>query len=277
MSINLSISWDHPSAIANFVQYARIDNTINPIFVTVTPNIPGSSGTAQIATNISNGQYQVNVTPVYADGRACNPTISQTDPCPPLLSINALLNSGNIVISYLAPSQVPKVRITVNYPNGGSTVANYVNDGNNIVVPVPAGMTGTFNVFGQSVCDESSGFYSALSSQVSVNVVAFNVTIANFAAGTTITNVTGIQGFILGAFVTNGTSQTGSHTAFYGGIVVTFTGTPSANSSATLQIGGTIIQCVNVPNTAGGTVTFSPASFAAADQIIITFNPGLCP
>lgn len=278
MSINLSITFSHPSAIANMVQYARIDNTINPVFMTVVPNITGSSGSGVvIATNLPNGQYQVNITPIYADMRVCNPTIQQTDPCPPLLSMNAVLTSGNIVVSYLAPSQVPKVRITVNYPNGGSSVANYVNDGNPVVVPVPAGVTGQFTVLGQSVCDESSGFFSAFSPQVTVNVAAFTVQVGNFAAGTVISDVTGISGFALSTLVNNGQTVTGTHTAFYGGIAVTFTGTPSGNSSATLQINGTIIQCVNVPNTDGGVVNFSPASFGLADLITITFNPGTCP
>lgn len=277
MSINLTIKWDHPEAISNFVQYARIDNTINPTFTTVTPNLTGSSGTATIATNIADGQYQVNITPIYADGRTCNPTIQQTDPCPGLLSLNATLNSGNILVTYLAPSQVPKVRITVNYPNGGSSVANYVNDGNNIVIPVPSGVYGAFTVLGQSVCDESSSFFSAFSPQVTVQINNVTVSISNFAAGITVNNVSGIAGFALATLLTNGSTETGTHTAFYGSISCTFTGTPSANSSATLQLNGTIIQCENVPNTAGGTVTFSPASFALTDLITITFNQGTCP
>jgi hypothetical protein len=276
MSINLTITWDHPSAISNQVQYARIDNTINPVFTNV-PNVPGASGTATIAMNIPDGQYQVNITPIYPDGRTCNPTVQITDPCPPLISINAVLTSGNIVVSYLAPSSAPKVRITVNFPNGGSSVANYVNDGNNIVIPVPPGVTGTFTVSGQTVCDEGSSFFSAFSSQVTVEIVGFNVSAGNFAAGITISDITGISGFALSSLLTNGTTQTGTHTAFFGGIVATFTGTPSMNSSATLQLNGTIIQCVNVPNTAGGTVTFSPASFGANDLITITFNAGSCP
>lgn len=276
MSINLEIVWDHPSAISNAVRYARIDNTISPVF-TNAGNFAGSSGSAQVATNIADGQYQVEITPIYADGRTCNPTVIYTDPCAPLLAINAQLVSGNLVISYLAPSTAPKVRITVNYPNGGSSIANYVNTGTNIVVALPPGVTGTYTVSGQTVCDESSGFFSAPSSQVSVDVVAFNVSIANFVAGIILTNVTGIAGFALASNIPNGTTQTGTHTAFYGGIVFTFTGTETMNSSATVQINGTIIQCVNLPNTAGGTVTFTAASYAATDLITITFNNGVCP
>lgn len=276
MSINLAITWSHPSAISNAVAYARIDNTINPVFTNV-PNVAGSSGTATIAMDIPDGQYQVNITPIYPDGRTCNPTVQITDPCPGLLSINAVLTSGNIVVSYLAPSSVPKVRITVNFPNGGSSVANYVNDGNNIVIPVPPGVTGVFTISGQSVCDEASGFLSAFSSQVNLQILGFNVSAGNFAAGITVTDITGIAGFALGSLLTNGTTQTGTHTAFFGGITCTFTGTPSANSSATLQLNGTIIQCVNVPNTAGGTVSFSAANFGANDLITITFNAGSCP
>jgi hypothetical protein len=276
--INLSIDFEHPAAIANQVQYARIDNTVTPTFITVSPNIAGSSGSGVvIATNVPNGQYQVNITPIYADGRSCAPTIFTTPPCDPLISINAVITSGNIVVSYLAPSTAPKVRITVNYPNGGSFVANFVNNGNNIVIPLPAGQTGTFLVAGQTVCDEVSGFYSAFSSQVALTVTAFNVVINNFAPGITISNVTGISGFVLPMLVPPNNTATGNHLAFFGGIVCTFTGTPSGNSDVVLEVNNTIIQCQNVPNTAGGTVTFSPANFAATDLITITFSPGLCP
>lgn len=276
MSINLTITWSHPAAISNKVQYARIDNTLNPIFTSVA-DLPGSSGTATIATNIPNGQYQVDITPVYPDGRTCSATVITTSPCSPLFSLNAVIQSGNIVISYLAPSDAPKVRITVNFPNGGSSVANYVNNGNNIVIPLPAGLTGVYTVSGQTVCDEGSGFFSAPSPQVSLAVTGSNVTISNQVSGITITNVAGITGFALPANVPTGGNQTGNHTAFYGSIACTFTGTPGANSSALLEVNSTIIQCVNVPNTAGGTVTFSAASFAANDQILILFNLGSCP
>jgi hypothetical protein len=277
MSINLTIEWDHPSAIANFVQYARIDNTVSPVFTTVAPNVPGASGTATIAMNIPNGQYQVNMTPIYADGRTCTANVSITPACPGLISINAVLNSGNIVVSYLAPSQAPKVRITVNYPNGGSFIANYVNDGNNIVIALPVGQTGLFTVSGQSVCDEGSGFYSAPSTSISLTVTAFNVTINNFAPGIVINTVTGISGFTLGSLLNYGDTGTGSHIAFYGDIAVTFTGSPSSASYATVQINGTIIQCQNVGAGPGGTVNFSAANYQATDQIQITFNQGTCP
>lgn len=277
MSINLTISFDHPSAVSNKVSYARIDNILNPVFINV-PNIVGSSGSGvQIATNIPDGQYQVNITPVYADLRVCDPTIRIKAPCGPLFSINAFISSNNLVISYLAPSSAPKVRMTVNYPNGGSFVGNFVNNGNNIVIALPPGLVGTFTVAGQTVCDETSGFYSPFSSQVSIDVTDNNVSISNQVSPIVITNVTGINSFVLPQLVNFGETVSGTHTAFYGGITATFTGTPGVSSMATLQVNGTIIQCVNVPNTSGGSVVFSPASFSASDLITITFNNGSCP
>lgn len=277
MSINLSITFNHPDAIANAVAYARIDNTINPVFVNVSPNIAGNGGTFRIASNIPDGQYQVNITPIYADGRVCAPTVVITDPCPTLISISAEVIAGNMVISYLAPSQAPKVRMTVNFPNGGSSVANYVNNGNNIVVALPPNLPGSYTVAGQSVCDESSGFYSAFSNLVTVVITSVNVSIGNFVNGITISAVAGIASFTLAQLIAFGQTVTGNHTAFYSGITLTFTGTQGTASSATLAVNGTIIQCENVPNTDGGSIVFSPASFANTDQLTITINNGVCP
>src|SRR5438105_6912865 len=102
MSINLSISFNHPSAIANRVKYARIDNTNNPVYITVVPD--PTSSPANIATNIPNGQYRIQSTPIYADGRVCDPEIVDTPACPGLISINAYIDSSILIVEYLAPS-----------------------------------------------------------------------------------------------------------------------------------------------------------------------------
>lgn len=274
MSINLTIQYSHPEAIGVALRYARVDNTINPTYITA-PN--ATSSPATVATNIPAGQYSVEMTPVYSDGRSCNPTYIYSPPCDPLISINAYITGGNLVVEYLAPSSADKVRITVNYPNGGSFVQNYVNNGNNITIPFPANVYGDFLVSGQSVCDESSGFYSAPSNSVTVTRSSTNVTISNLATGISIITVSNLTGFTLPQTVTAGNTVTGSHTAFYGAISATFTGTPAGSSSATLSVNGTIIQCVNVPNTNGGTVTFNAASFADTDLIVISFVSGICP
>jgi hypothetical protein len=196
MSINLSAIFSHPSAITNAISYARIDNTTTPVFVQA-GNFANSP--AVFASNIPAGQYQVNIIPVYADGRICDPTIFQTPACPGLLSITGYIQSGNLVVQYAAPSTVPKVRITVTFPNGGSNVQNYVNTGASIVVPLPAGLFGDYTIQGQSVCDEISAFFSSFSSTV---IVSLNQPVA----GTFALSIapSGICGATPGTFYTNG-------------------------------------------------------------------------
>ena len=278
-NINLALNFGLPSgAIAARVAYARVDNLPSggtPTYTTVSPDLTSSPGI--VATNIPNGQYLMSVLLIYPDLRVCNPEYVYTDACPGLISINAYITSGQLVVQYLAPSDVPKVRITVNYPNGGSFTQNYVNDGNNIVIPFPSGVYGDFQVSGQSVCDETSGFYSAPSAQVTVSRTVNNTTISNTATGITIITVNNITGFTLPQSVTAGNTVQGNHTAFYASINASFTGTPAGTSSATLSINGTIIQCVAVPNTNGGIVTFNAASVADSDLISVAFSSGSCP
>lgn len=272
MSINISLSFIHPEAVSQFVQFARIDNTLNPVYSTVVPNPVTSPAT--IATDIPNGQYSIQSKPVYADGRSCEFTTIYTPACPGLISINAYIDGTNLIVQYLGPSEAPKVRITVTYPNNGSFTANYVNNGNDIAIALPSNLFGDFSVLGQAVCDEDSGFYSPFSNQVVVSRSETNVTIINLATGLTIDSVTGITGFTLGSFITTGNTATGSHDAFYGSIQVTFQGTPSSQS-ATLRINGTLIQCVDLaPST---TVVFSAASFGTTDDLEIEFSNGICP
>lgn len=274
MSINLQTSFSHPDAISHIGRYARIDNVAVPVYTTITGIV---TSPATLATNLPNGQYIVQMKPVYADGRACDFTTEYTTPCPGLISINAYITGNTIVVQYLAPSAVPKVRITINYPNGGSYTANAVNTGDDIAIALPNGVFGTFTVSGQSVCDEETSFFSASSSLVSVDRSQTNTQIINSANGTAITDVSGIDGFALSSNLNFGDSTTGTHTAFYGPISITFTGEPDIASSATLSVNNTVIQCVNIPNTDGGVVNFSAASFSSTDNIVITFSGGLCP
>ena len=165
-SINLTVQFTPiPGTSYNLCQYARIDNTATPVFINA-PNVVTSPTT--IATNIPDGQYQINLTPIYPDGRTCTPTSFITPPCAPLISISAYINSGTLVVNYLAPSGTPQVQINVAYPNGGTWSQMYVNNGTPISIALPPNLYGNYTVTGQSVCDPVSGFYSALSQTVTV-------------------------------------------------------------------------------------------------------------
>lgn len=173
MAINLSIRWSHPEASAALVRYARVDNTSSPVYTTVSPNpvVNPSINTITVATNIPNGQYEIQATPIYADGRSCAPEIRYTPACPGLIAINAYINGSNVVVQWTAESYIPKARITVNFPTGGQNVANYsnINTVNETIIPIPPGNNGSITVQGQSVCDEGSGFYSAFSNQITLS------------------------------------------------------------------------------------------------------------
>jgi hypothetical protein len=164
--INLSLIFDHPGAVAHRVRYARIDNVLSPVYTTVVPDVTSSPAT--IAT-VPNGQYSVLSRPIYNDLRVCEEAERVTAACPGLISVNAYINGGNLIIQYVAPSDVPQVRFTVSYPNGGSTIRQVVNDGNDVAVALPSNLYGDFSVSGQSVCDPDTGFYSEASTQVTVS------------------------------------------------------------------------------------------------------------
>lgn len=173
MAINLSIKWSHPGANSAFIRYARIDNVSNPSYIIVTPNkvVTPNVTTINIAEGVPNGQYEIQATPIYADGRSCAATIDITNACPGLQAISAYISGGNIIVNWTALPEIPKARITVTYPAGGSAVANYSNVApvNNTVIPIPPGNNGNITVQGQSVCDESSGFYSSFSNSITLN------------------------------------------------------------------------------------------------------------
>jgi hypothetical protein len=272
--INLTIKLDQDGAIAHRIRYARIDNTINPIWVTVSPDVVNSPNlTATIATNIPAGQYRIGYYAIYSDLRTCPEQFVDTADCDGLISINAYLDGNNIIAQYFAPSTAPKVKINISYPNGGSYSTLVVNTGNDVPIALPNGVYGDFIVTGQSVCDESSGFYSAPSSQVTVTRSATTVTISNQSSELSITNVTGISGYTLSATLSPSNSDTGTHDAFTGVISLTMTGGSPFDGSASLLLNGTMIQCVNITS---GSLSFNSASFAETDLITITISDSAC-
>ena len=273
-TINLTISLNQTGAISHRIRYARIDNTLNPTFVTVSPDVPNTPNLVYtIAENVPNGQYRLGYKSIYSDLRECDEQFIDTPACATLISINAYLDGSNIIVQYLAPSEAPKVRITISYPNGGSYTANYVNNGNDIPIALPNNVFGDFLVTGQAVCDEESGFYSPSSSQVIVTRSATTVTISNQSSDVNITNVTGITGYTLLATLTPSNSDTGTHDAFTGVITLTFSGGSPIDGSASMLLNGTLIQCVAISS---GSLSFNSASFAETDSITITISDSAC-
>lgn len=276
MSINLSVKLDQDGAIAHRIRYARIDNTINPTWVTVSPDVVNSPNLTQtIAENIPNGQYRIGYYAIYSDLRTCPEQFVDTPACDSLISLNAYLDGNNIIVQYFAPSDAVKVKINISYPNGGSYSALYVNNGNDIPIALPSNVFGDFIVTGQAVCDEGSGFYSPPSSQATVTRSETTVTISNQTSLLTVTDVTGLTGYTLSGSVAPSGTDTGGHSAFTGQIVLTLTSSGLfTGNKAALLLNGTLIQCIDV--VLGPSVTFNSASFAATDNIQILLSIGAC-
>lgn len=277
MNIDLSIINFTGAVAASYnIRYARIDNTSTPIWISA-----GNKTAGQFPVNISdiaNGQYTVGITPVYSDLRVCSETQQTTPACQPIIALNAVQSGSNIEVTYTAPGDVPQVYLTVNYPNGGSFTGTYTNGANNstILVPIPSGVNGNYNVYMQSVCDPDTGFYSQQSPPVIVVVGSDTVLISSDAAGTVITDISGISGYTLSQSLSAGSSDTGTHGTFTATIAATFTGTPIVNCNAYLTVNNVFVQCVNLPNTNGGSISFNTRTYYSTDIINISFNLGAC-
>lgn len=272
MSINLGIEFQLPvGAVSNLVQYARIDNTSSPVWTTVSPN--PTTSPAVIATNIPNGQYEIQATPIYPDGRTCTPTVTTTPGCPGLISLSAVIQSGVLVVNYLAPSGAPSVLINVNYPNGGSFSQMYTNTGNPISIGLPSGVFGNYTVNGQSVCDPTSGFNSTPSASVTVNYSqavsgtyylgsTIPAVCANNSPSTLYTNGAPIPGTILYVDSALQTAVTGSSYVLYQGVIYNLSSTngtlgTDSGQNCNVQISGNNGLSTSIPS-GNGFITSTP-------------------
>lgn len=155
-----------PAYIYSNVRYARVDNTVAPVWQYLN-NITTSP---LVITNVENGQYRIYATPFYSDGRICPEQVVDTAACARINSFSAVESGANFEISYSAETSVPAVKVNINYPNGGFSSSIHTNDGNDILIPVPANIYGTYYITMQPVCDEDTGWYGAQTAAVTVEI-----------------------------------------------------------------------------------------------------------
>lgn len=187
--IDLIVTFDHPDAISNNIRYARIDNTNSPTYITLTGILPGQS--PYTIPGLSNGQYNVYMRPVYADGRLCPETLYTTPSCEGINSFSVEFDGTDINVTYSLPVAVEGIKVNIYYPNGGFFSQIYVN-GSVISIPAPTGVYGTFFATVQPVCNIDTGFFGEPTGQVAFVInPADNSTITNNSSVNLIVSVGG--------------------------------------------------------------------------------------
>jgi len=174
--MGIMVEFEHPEAVSSKIRYARIDqggalNWSEPATVPI-------GATPYYISNLDEGQYVVGMTPVYADGRLCGEVTKTTDVCGAISSFSAAFDGTNIIVTYAATST--KVRIRVQFPNGGQSIQIETAGASPVSIAPPAGVTGIFSVYIQSVCNETTAWYGPVSAPA-----VFEITPAN---NSTITN-----------------------------------------------------------------------------------------
>lgn len=197
------VTFTHSEAIASWIRYARIDqgnlNWSQPVYVLI-----GAS--PKIITNLDEGQYVVGITPVYADGRKCGEVTKTTDMCGSISSFSAAYNGTNIIVTYGATSA--KVRIRIQYPNGGQFIQVYAVGASPVSITPPAGIKGIFSAYIESVCNETTAWYGPVSAPSVFEITpADNSTVTNnssIALTSVLISVTDQEG--VGTLISNTTS-----------------------------------------------------------------------
>jgi hypothetical protein len=168
-TVDLIVTFTHPDAISNTIRYARIDNTVSPVYTTIPGVLPGDS--PYTIPGVPNGQYRVYMRPIYSDGRLCSESVYDTPACTGITAFSAEYDGTNINVTYSTEVGLESVRVTINYPNGGSFTQIYTN-GDPIVIAPPAAVYGTFFATMQPVCDSGSGFFGASTPPSVFNITA---------------------------------------------------------------------------------------------------------
>lgn len=156
--MSLTVQFEHPEAISAMIRYARIDQgTVN--WSEPTNVLIGAS--PYVITNLDEGQYRVGITPVYADGRKCGEVTKDTPVCGAISSFSAIYNGTNIIAAWAATSE--KVRVVVQFPNGGRFTQIYAAGASPATIAAPADVIGNFSATIQPVCNENTAWYGPVS------------------------------------------------------------------------------------------------------------------
>lgn len=184
--LDIIVTFTNANTISSLIRYARIDQGGDLNWSVPVNVLPGAS--PYTINNVDDGQYVVGITPVYADGRKCSEITKTTPVCGTINAFSAVLNgSGHIIVTYSATS--PKVRVTINQPNGGVWQQIYTNGASIDITPV-AGLIGVFSVTMQPVCNATTSWFGASTAPALVEVTPAN---NSSFKNNTVTNVSNVQ------------------------------------------------------------------------------------
>lgn len=172
-SIVVSFTNTDPEFIGVAIEYARIDNTSNPIYnagAIENPITPGDS--PYTISGLPIGQYSVSLQPLFSDGRSCPAVYSQTPACGTISAFGLSISSNNqyLIITYTTSS--PLVYLNITAPNGSSFSGIYGNGGSVTILisSISSAQSGTYTAYLRPVCDASTGWMGPATAPAFINV-----------------------------------------------------------------------------------------------------------
>lgn len=259
-TMNIVVNFAHPAAVSYTIRYARIDNTNSPVYTTIT-----GVTTSPKVINVPDGQYNVGITPIYSDGRICSEVMQTTSACTGINSFSAVTGgspTSEFIVSYNAVVTVPKIRVNISYPNGGSWSQIYNNTGTDIHITFPIGVYGDFAITITPVCNSTTGFFGSPTAPVILNVANPSETPATNTYSISYTNNSSAANPLI---LNIGNNNTSPSTSIYNGgynsdpVTGTSANLPAVNANVVFVIGGgkhfLSVSCNGIAGPTGGAST----------------------
>lgn len=134
--------------------------------------VAGLTTTAQWLT-LPAGKYGVAIVAKCSNGKQSLEYTAYTAGCVKPASLSVIDNGNYWSITWGAiPVGAEKVRLQINYPNGGSFAQNYDPSPSTITIDKPIGIYGQFNFFAKTVCNVASNFMSDPTDTIAMNEIA---------------------------------------------------------------------------------------------------------
>lgn len=238
--------------------------------------LPGDSPFT--SPDLPEGQYSVELTPEFADGKNCPASIILTDNCYPITSFQAYTGgeSGYEHFNIKYTTVAPKVKLIVGLPNGGTQSFIYTNDGSTIHINFTefGSQYGDYTFTIYPVCNVTTNYIGVASAPIVIEVAPPNNSsfINNSAGAMTNVLLTSFATVISSVFNSSSVASSGGTTGyylangFYNSLVINInTGTIATGSLVTgtgtfagvVSGGGSVITFSNVTILSGCTITLT--------------------
>jgi hypothetical protein len=164
------ISLSHPSATSYYIDVTRLD--FNPSGSVSYSNYVNPFTSPFTIPNLPQGQYGINIHPVYPGSTNCPASSISTDVCGFITAFGLSLSTDGLTLKINYTASSPYIYVNIALPNGSFYSNTYANTGSEIDILISSisSQTGSYSVYLQPVCNVTTNWKGSATAPAVINI-----------------------------------------------------------------------------------------------------------